>query len=196
MASTNRTVSPSEQSEHVETLSAFEGVVSNEDAEKQTERLIRIYSASKRDEICVLHDDRKWPDVAREIRAWYRSKSLPCSLTSYSKPNWFESIKGTTVPSHFIFLGLPPFDRGKKNFSIKKTVKSPVDGSQAEMEYFSLKNCVLNRVVVVLPEKVQTKREYRQKISGHYLEKYLKLDGMKPSSVLAASALGVFAGML
>lgn len=194
MASPNRTISPSEP--QAETLSAFEGVVSNEDAEKQTERLIRLYSTGEKDEnrgICILHDERKWSHTASEIYAWYHAKSLPCSIISYSKPNWLDNIKSSQA-SHFLFLGLPPFDRGKKGFSIKRPVKSPVDSSQAEVEFFSTKNCQLNRVIVVLPEKIPTKREYRQKISGHYLDKYLKLDGNKRPSVLAASALGVFAG--
>lgn len=213
MASPRKTASPTNESlssqlgDTQTLLSAFEGVISNEDAEKQTERLIRLFKTGKKDEagkkdglrsICVLHDDRRWQHQANSVYCWYQDKKLSCDYISYFKPGWLEEVKSRNF-THFLFFGLPPCDRGKKGFGLRKA-KSPIDNTQMEADFFTptpqgTGNLHVNNVVVVLPEKIYTKKENRQKIAGHYLEHYLKLDGQKPSSVLAASALGVFAGM-
>ena len=212
---TNRTASPSvdnvstsvspRQRGDVDTLSAFQGVISNEDAERQTERLIRLYREKSKVgipdqnsyKICLLHDDRKWHHAAHDVNHWYTSKGLPCHIHSYCDEGWFDEVQRLRA-SHYLFFGLPPFEKGKKGFLLKRTPRSPVE-SQQEIDFFTLggggsTNLKLNNVVVVLPEKISTKKEYRQKISGHYLEHYVKLDGQKTPSVLAASALGIFIG--
>lgn len=200
-----RTASPSDTlSQTAETmtlLSAFEGVISNEDAEKQTERLIKLYQTGKKDghhKICILHDDRKWQHTANDVYVWYTQKEVPCHIMTYCDEGWFSEVQ-RLKPSHYLFFGLPPFDRGRKGFVLKRTPRSPNDSSPIEMDFFTPgsithHNLRLNSVVVVLPEKISTKREYRQKVTGHYLERYVKLDGHKRPSVLASSALGIFAG--
>lgn len=210
---TKRTVSPSvdnvssspgQRGGDMDTLSAFQGVISNEDAERQTERLVRLYlekSVGLPDQqnsykICLLHDDRKWHHAAHDVYHWYSSKGLPCHIQSYCDDGWFDIISKLKC-SHYLFFGLPPFEKGKKSF-LKRTPRSPVE-SQQEIDFFTLgggspANLKINSIVVVLPEKISTKKEYRQKVSGHYLEHYVKLDGQKTPSVVAASALGIFIG--
>lgn len=207
-----RTASPSEASlsthqqqrynDDTGTLSAFEGVISNEDAEKQTERLISLFKAAARKDpihhkICLLHDDRKWQHAANDVHVWYNQKNVPCIIMSYCDDGWFSSLQ-QLKPSHYLFFGLPPYDRGRKGF-LKRTARSPSDNSPLETDFFTPgsvlhKTLRLNSIVVILPEKISTKREYRQKVAGHYLDRYAKLDGHKRPSVLAASALGIFTG--
>ena len=206
MADPTRTESPSEAgsiqvvtNQAPDTISAIEGVISNEDAEKQTERLVNLFRTTQDNRICVLHDDRKWQLVAEKILLWYQEKNIACELLVYTKPGWIDEIKGF---SHFIFLGLPPYDRGRRGLRLRSP-KSPTDGSQMEMSYFmpvpngGNGGLQINNVVVVIREPINTKHQYKQKVSGHYLEHYLILDGKrKQPSVLAASSLGVFAGTL
>lgn len=203
MADPTRTESPSEAgsiqvvtNQAPDTISAIEGVISNEDAEKQTERLVNLFRTTQDNRICVLHDDRKWQFVAEKILLWYQEKNIACELLVYTKPGWIDEVK---VFSHFIFLGLPPYDRGRRGLRLRSP-KSPTDGSQMEMSYFlpvpdgGSGGLQINNVVVVIREPINTKHQYKQKVSGHYLEHYLILDGKrKQPSVLAASSLGVFA---
>jgi hypothetical protein len=143
--------------------------------------------------ICVLHDDSRWTLAANEAYSWYKGKSLPCQIVSYFKSNWLDDVKSFQY-THFVFFGYPPFDCGKKRINFRRAVKSPIDSNQQEMDYFApSNNRPLNSVVVILPEKISSKKDFRQRMPGHYLDKYLKLDGTKRPSVLAASALGVFA---
>ena len=204
MAEPGRTVSPSELGGSIhpgaEMLSAIEGVISNEEVEKQTDRLLNLFKNKK---ICVLLD-RKWQHTAEKIHGWFQEKKVEIELMSYATPGWIQEVKCGTY-THFIFLGLPPCDKRKRGpLRMIRQAKSPTTADYSQMEYNFFTPAIdggtgdlrVNNVVVVVRDPINTKKDYKQRISGHYLEHYLILDGKKHPSVLSASALGVFAGMI
>lgn len=198
-------VSPSEVSSihpGTENMSPIEGVISMEDIDKQTTRLLTLFQNKS---ICVLHDERKWQHTADKITAWFEEKKVEAVQISYSKPGWIETIK-TGHYTKFIFLGLPPCDRKRKGaLRIMRPARSPTASDYCQMEYNYFTPSVLsggnssmsvNNVVVVVRDPINTKKDFKQRVSGHYLESYMILDGKKDPGVISASALGVFAGKI
>lgn len=173
-------------------LSSFEGVISNEDAEKQTERLISLFKTApkgKKNKICILHG-KKFQLTAEKIHYWYQEQKLSSVMVPHDKANWIEDARDGCT--HFLFLGAPSYQRNPGKM-FKRVTRSPVDFNQMEYEFFMSERIRVNNVAVILQDSVCTKKEYKQ-FSGHYLDHFVKLNGKKAPSVLAASALGIFAG--
>ncbi len=200
----SRTISPSEAgSIHpgTENMSAIDGVISVDEVENQTERLLTIFKNKK---VCVLHDGPgKWQITAGKIHSWFHERSVHVGQVSYANKGWIEEVR-TGQFTNFIFLGLPACDRKRKGpLRMIRPARSPTasDYSQMEYSYFSPgivsgKSITMNinDVVVIVRSAINTKKDFKQKISGHYLEPYIILDGSKDPVVVSASALGIFAG--
>lgn len=187
-----------------ETVTAFPDAITNDEAESQTAVLTSLFCKDKdkpeKRAICILHNHR-WRETAERVQNFYSrdGRGIESQLVSYNEAKWLDSVRALKC-THYLFFGMPPYEKGRKGLLRPRTPRSPVDSNLAEAEFFtpvpygngSLK---INNVVVVLWEMPQTMKD-RNKMSGHYLEKYLKLYGNKPHSVIAACALGVFVGEL
>ncbi len=184
-----------------ENMSAIEGVISAEEVERQTVRLLALFKKKKK--VCVLLDDRKWQLTADKMLAWFQERSVEAEQVSYTKQGWIDDVKNGQF-TNFIFLGLPNCDRKRKGpLRIIRPARSPTaaDYSQMEFNYFT-PNIIsggnpsmgVNSIVIVVREPFNTKKDFKQRISGHYLESYIVLDGKKDPNVVSASALGIFAG--
>lgn len=196
-------VSPSDISSiHTGTdnLSPIEGVISMEDIERQTTRLLTLFMNKS---VCVLHDERKWQHTAEKIITWFEERKVEAVQINYTQQGWIETVK-TGQYTKFIFLGLPPCDRKRKGpLRIMRPARSPTASDYSQMEYNYFTPSVLtggnsmmtvNNVVLVVRDPINTKKDFKNRINGHYLESYMILDGKKDPGVISALALGVFAG--
>lgn len=183
-------------------LSAFKEVISNEEAEKQVRVLTNLYLNSSRGSsesgrrICLLYS-QNWKHTVRVVGDWYThpDRRIPVASICYEEPRWFETMKQCGC-SHFIFFGIPPHERQKKRGF--RSAKSPIEASSTAVSiFFSPKEGgrKVNDVVVVLQDRLTTRKDLKSRFSEHYLERYLKLNGPKEPTVIAASALGIFAGI-
>lgn len=183
-----------------ENMSAIDGVISMEEVDRQTVRLLTLFKTKK---VCVLSDERKWQHNAEKILAWFQERGVEAEHVSYLKQGWIEDVKSGQF-TNFIFLGVPVCDKKRKGpLRIMRPARSPTaaDYSQMEFNYFTPgvinngnSSMAVNDVVVVVRDPINTKKDFKQRISGHYLESYIFLDGKKDTSVVSAAALGIFAG--
>ena len=200
-----RTISPSLAGSiypGTDNSSAIDGVITAEEVDNQTERLLTIFKNKK---VCVLHDGPgKWQVTAEKVYSWFQERSVHAEQISYANKGWIEEVR-TGQFTNFIFLGLPACDRKRKGpLRMMRPARSPTasDYSQMEFSYFSpgvisgkTTTMNVNDVVVVVRGVINTKKDFKQKISGHYLEPYIILDGRKDPVVVSSSALGIFAGI-
>ena len=182
-------------------LSAFKQVISNEEAEKQVRVLTKLFIKTARGagekKICLLHN-QQWLHTAKEVSNWYSDRRIPVESVSYEEVRWLENVKQSAC-THFIFFGYPAHERQKRR--VLRSAKSPIESSTAISAFFTPKDGGgsvgsrrVNEVVVVLGDKLSTRKDHKSRFGDHYLERYLKLHFHKESAVVAASALGIFAG--
>ena len=182
-------------------LSAFKQVISNEEAEKQVRVLTKLFINTARGagekKICLLHN-QQWLQTAKEVSTWYSDRRIPVERQSYEEARWFESVKQSAC-THFIFFGYPSHERQKRRGI--RSAKSPIESSTAISAFFTPKDGAgntacrrVNEVVVVLGDRLSTRKDHKSRFGDHYLERYLKLHFLKEPAVVAASALGIFAG--
>ena len=183
-------------------VTAFPEAITNDEAEAQTAVLTSLFFKDKdrreKRAICVLHN-HKWREIAERVQNFYsEGRGIDTHLVSYDEAKWMDNVR-TLRCTHYLFFGMPQYERSRRSILRPRTPRSPVDGSSSEADFFTPTpygsgNLKINNVVVVLLEMPQTLKD-RNKLLGHYLEKYLKLSGVnKPPSVIAACALGVFSG--
>ena len=182
-------------------VTAFPEAITNDEAELQTGVLTSLFCKDKdrgeKRAICILHN-QKWRETAERVQNFYTvGRRIESHLVSYDETKWLDAVRVLKC-SHYLFFGMPQYERSRRSLLRPRTPRSPIESNSAEAEFFTPSpygagHLKVNNVVVVLWDMPQTMKD-RNKMSGHYLEKYLKLSGNKPHSVIAASALGVFSG--
>lgn len=186
-------------------VSALRDVISNKEAEQQLDTLTKLFHQRTQTssglgpgrKICVLYNELLGK-IAQDVGGQFANRQIGVEHIAYDKnPKWFESAR-KSESTHFLFFGLPPFERLKKKRL--KSAKSPIDTAGVEYEFFAPSppyrdtDLKVNNVVVVLRDPLTTRKDYHAQFKGHYLARYMVLNTRQPPQVIAASTLGVFAG--